>query len=531
MTPAAALTHRRDCLLLAALSAVVSAAALAFCFYQNTLLLYGDAVAHINIARRVFDSRTPGLFQLGTVWLPLPHLLDIPFILNNWLWRTGVGAAIPSMVAYVAGTLGIFRLIRGLASRAAAWMGALLFALNPNLLYMQATAMTEALSLALLIWTVVHFAEFVRHTDDPALARQSLARRSLARRSLERCAITIAAAMLVRYDAWFLGFCALAALIIILWRSKIRHVAIWRGAINFLLLIVLTAGVWLAYNHAAYGRALEFAVGPYSARAIAVRSRTPSMPTNPGEGSPRTAALYYLKAAKLNMGERQWGTLLLVVACVSLVAAIYFSRQRLPWLLLWSPLAFYILNIAWNGTPVFIPEWWPYSYYNVRYGLQLLPAMAVFIALAYEFLTAFFPARAAALAFVILAGTSYASVWQKKPLCLREAQANGATRMHFEKQIATVLKQMPDGSVVLMDCGAYSGAIQSAGLPFRQVIRESNPPEWQIALAGPAQHVDYAIAFENDEVFHAVRLFPRGLELVSIIHVRGQQAFLYRAVR
>src|SRR5579859_4714783 len=350
MKPADALTHRRDCLLLAALSAVVSAAALAFYFYQNTLLLYGDAVAHINIARRVFDSRTPGLFQLGTVWLPLPHLLDIPFILNNWLWRTGVGAAIPSMAAYVAGTLGIFRLIRGLASRTAACMGALLFALNPNLLYMQATAMTEALSLALLIWTVVHFAEFVRDTDDPARAR----------RSLEKCAIAIAAAMLVRYDGWFLGCCALAALGIVLWQRRIRSAVIWRGAINFLLLIVLTAGVWLAYNHAAYGRALEFAVGPYSARAIAVRSRTPSMPTNPGEDSPRAAALYYLKAAKLNVGERTWGTLLLVIACVSVVAAIYFSRQRLPWLLLWSPLVFYILNIAWNGTPVFIPEWWPY---------------------------------------------------------------------------------------------------------------------------------------------------------------------------
>jgi hypothetical protein len=521
MKPADALTHRRDCLLLAALSAVASAAALAFYFYQNTLLLYGDAVAHINIARRVFDSRTPGLLQLGTVWLPLPHLLDIPFILNNWLWRTGVGAAIPSMAAYVAGTLGIFRLIRGLASRTAAWTGALFFALNPNLLYMQATAMTEALSLALLIWTVVHFAEFVRHTDDPKRAG----------RSLERCALTIAGAMLVRYDAWFLGCCALAALGLVLLQRRIRSAVIWRAAVNFLLLIVLTAGVWLAYNHAAYGRALEFAVGPYSARAIAVRSRTPSMPTNPGEDSPRTAALYYLKAAKLNMGERYWGTLLLVIACVSLVAAIYFSRQRLPWLLLWSPLAFYILNIAWNGTPVFIPEWWPYSYYNVRYGLQLLPAIAVFTALAYEFLAAFFPARAAALALVILAGTSYASVWQKKPLCLREAQANGAARMHFEEQLAAVLRKLPDGAIVLMDCGAHSGAIQGAGLPFRQVIRESNPPEWQIALAGPAQHVDYAIAFENDEVFHAARLFPRGLELMSIIHAKGQpRAFLYRAV-
>src|ERR1700736_2677171 len=85
-----------------------------FLYYlrQGDLLLYGDAVAHINIARRVFDSRTPGLLQLGTVWLPLPHLLMIPFLLSNWMWKTGVGGSIPSMAAYVLGTIGIFRLVR-----------------------------------------------------------------------------------------------------------------------------------------------------------------------------------------------------------------------------------------------------------------------------------------------------------------------------------------------------------------------------------------------------------------------------------
>src|SRR5438445_13732074 len=86
-------------------------------FKHGAILLYGDAVAHINIARRVFDSQTPGLFQLGTVWLPLPHLLDIPFIVNGRMWQTGLGASIPSMAAYVVGTLGVCRLVCGLASR------------------------------------------------------------------------------------------------------------------------------------------------------------------------------------------------------------------------------------------------------------------------------------------------------------------------------------------------------------------------------------------------------------------------------
>src|ERR1700679_3044761 len=84
-------------------------------YYRNgDVLLYGDAVAHIDIARRVFDSKTPGLLQLGTVWLPLPHLLMMPFLLFNKLWRTGAGGSIPSLAAYVFGVIGIFRLTRAL---------------------------------------------------------------------------------------------------------------------------------------------------------------------------------------------------------------------------------------------------------------------------------------------------------------------------------------------------------------------------------------------------------------------------------
>src|SRR5215467_15812970 len=109
-------------LLLSAISATISVTALIFHFQHHAILLYGDAVAHTNIARHVFDSRTPGILEFGTVWLPLPHLLDMPFVANDSMWRSGVGASIPSMLAYIAGVLGIFRLVRGVASRVAAWI-------------------------------------------------------------------------------------------------------------------------------------------------------------------------------------------------------------------------------------------------------------------------------------------------------------------------------------------------------------------------------------------------------------------------
>src|SRR6202521_4356720 len=83
-----------------------------FLFYyrHGDLLLFGDPLADITIPRRVFDSRTPGLLQLGTVWLPLPHLLILPFIVSKQMWQSGAGGSIPSMAAFVLGALGIFRL-------------------------------------------------------------------------------------------------------------------------------------------------------------------------------------------------------------------------------------------------------------------------------------------------------------------------------------------------------------------------------------------------------------------------------------
>src|ERR1700680_2602759 len=157
--------------LLAWLATCVSVISFLFYFQRGEVLLYGDAVAHINIARRVFDSKTPGLLQLGTVWLSLPHLLMIPFLLSDEMWRRGVGGSIPSMVAYVFGVIGMFRLVRGALSwnvkpdrRAsfAAWTAAFVFAANPNLIYMQATAMGESLYLALFTWAIVYFGEFMR---------------------------------------------------------------------------------------------------------------------------------------------------------------------------------------------------------------------------------------------------------------------------------------------------------------------------------------------------------------------------------
>ena len=514
-------TPRRDYFLLAGIVAVISVGALIFYYHQGAILLYGDAVAHINIARRVFDSRTPTLLGLGTVWLPLPHLLDIPFIVNDRMWQSGLGASIPSMVAYMLGTLGVFRLVRGLASRTAAWIAALIFALNPNLIYMQATAMTESLYLALFVWAAVYFSDFVRDARDDA---------ARAAKSLKKCGLMVALAMLVRYDGWFLAAVIAAAAFVFLWRLRAEGRPLRRSFAVFVLLTGAVGAGFLVYNWAISGNALEFANGPYSARAIQERSRTPSFPTYPGENSPRDATLQLLKVSRLNVAEGFSEYLLFTAAFVALLASIYFSRRYLPWALLWTPVPFYVLSIAWGSVPVYHPEWWPFSYYNVRYGLQLLPAIAVFAALACEFAGKFFPVRYVIGAAALLLAASNLSVWHKTSICLREAQANGRERMALEQELAAKLKALPSSATFLMDCGAHSGAMQMAGIPFRRVLRESNPPFWEAALLHPAQSADYIIAFPGDPVDRAVHRFPQGLEAVASIGTPGYpRVLIYRS--
>lgn len=545
--------------LLAWLTACVSIFSFLFYFRRGEILLYGDAVAHINIARRVFDSRTPGLLQLGTVWLPLPHLLMIPFLLSTSLWQTGIGGSIPSMAAYVLGTIGIFRLVRGAldsssqphtTARVAAWGAAIAYAANPNLIYLQATAMTESLYLALFIWAVVYFREWMQGTGKVEDNYPS------ARSSLIICGLCVAGACLTRYDAWFLAG-AMGLVAIFFWiKAKGPHPALARGLRNFLLLAAAAPVLWLAYNAIVYRNPLEFANGPYSAKAI--ERRSPGA-THPGNHDLPTAFGYFLKSAELNLAAGNWGRLWVLLAVGGVVGCLIAGKYRSegetpsgqpkgrgsyggPWslLLLWIPLAFYPLSVAYGGVPIFMPVWWPFSYYNVRYGLELLPAFAVFATLAVFFLTRGARERAARLALmatalVIVAG-SYASIW-RDPVCFREAWVNSRTRIALERELSEYVRALPPDSAMLMYLGDHAGAFQQAGIPLRRVINEGNhrtwkqpvDPEglWERALLNPAQYADFVIAFEGDAV--SVGVQKQDLTPLAVIHVSGQpRATIYQ---
>ena len=159
--------------------------------------MYGDAVAHLGIARRILDSRNPGLSQLGGVWLPLPHLLLLPFVQKTEWWQNGLAGVFPSVLCYVLAVIGIYRLARRLVSPRWSLAATAFFALNPNLLYLSTTAMTEPLFLALLIWLTLLTMECVAAIR--AERRVGVATRMVLIGWL------ILAAVYTRYDGWILG--------------------------------------------------------------------------------------------------------------------------------------------------------------------------------------------------------------------------------------------------------------------------------------------------------------------------------------
>lgn len=518
-----------------AIAICLALAAFAISLQRGYILLYGDAVAHINIARRVFDSRTPGLLQLGTVWLPLLHLLMIPFIWPLSGWQSGAGGSVPSLVAYVFSVRGVFQLVRHALSSSAgpdrsarlpAWFAALIFAFNPSLLYLSTTAMTEPLYMALFIWAVVYFAKFMR------AAKAESADQSLLEKFLYLCGYCLAAAELTRYDGWFA-----AAVIVTVAIGMLlgEHQGIRRPSLmKFLLLCSAVPIFWIAYNAAVYRNPLEFANGPYSARAIEQRSVRPGFPPHPGSHDLKAASQYFVKSAEDNLAEGFWQKPWLWIAFCGSLLVLFRNRGLSALLLLWVPLPFYALSIAYGGVPIFVPTWWPFSYYNVRYGIGLLPAVAVFVSVAIYYLGRGLRPKSAqfAVALVALACVvgSYQSAWRAQPVSFREAWVNSRSRIALERELASNIRKLPPGATLLMYLGDHVGALQDAGIPLSHVINEGNhrtwrqpsdpEGEWERALATPSSMADYAIGIDNDPVAHSARAHK--LLAIAVIETPGQ---------
>jgi len=512
-----------------AFCAALSLVAIAWSWRHGAMLNYGDAIAHMHIARRVLDSHRPGLTQLGSVWLPLPHLLLIPFVAVYAWWANGAAALIPSALAWLASCFGVYRLARRWLAPTPSAIALAFFALNPNLLYLQTTAMTEPLFVCEMVWTAVWLVEW-RATLDEQDARAG-------NRLLWCIALILAAAVYTRYDGWIMAFLAWCAIgIALLRRGQLNNRIFWLASI----IVIAAPAIWLAYNAVVFGDWLDFARGPYSAKAIEIRTATPgSGPPHPGWHNLWVSLIFYIKCVELDAAALTWGNVLLVVSTLgALWAWLTARRKAFPWaLLLWLPLPFYAYSVAYGSVPIFLPVWWPHSWYNTRYGLEMLPALALGVGFAASFTIGaareFKPqsARYVAAAFFTLLALNVAWMLHEGPLVYIEGTKNIEARRSYEAEIPTALRAAlasRPGGIVLMETSVYPQIVAFTGIPLHQTINESDKEFYRAALDEPATHAALVLAFDGDEVDTAAHAHPEGLTAVGRFTASGQpSATLY----
>ncbi|HLK50948.1 MAG TPA: glycosyltransferase family 39 protein [Bryobacteraceae bacterium] len=431
-----------------------SAAAVWFVYAHGWTFYYGDAEAHWDIARRILDSRTPGYDQIGTVWLPLPHWLLMPLARVDAWWQSGFAAAIPSASSFVMAGGFLFCAVRRLFdSVAAAAASTALFATNPNVLYLQSIPMTEALfwaSLSALLYFTVRF-------------RQTGGWGAAAGAGIACCAGT-----LTRYEAWFLIPFVAAY---VAWSAKRRRIAM---AAWFAVLAGLGPAYWLAHNWWLSGDPLEFYRGPYS--ALAIQGASPY----PGRGNWRAAGLYYRTASELCAGVGLWWAGLLGVL------GAFAKRIFWPLALLGLPGAFYVWSMHSASAPIFVPSLWPNSFYNTRYGLAVLPLLAV----SSGALVALPPRKArAAVALLVVAAGAIFWVIHSDPrnwITFQESRVNSEGRREWVREVSDYLRpRYVAGAGILSASGDFRAAYRQAGIPLRETFTVDNGLPWLAAIHRP----------------------------------------------
>jgi hypothetical protein len=447
---------------LLAFAAILVGCYAAWAYHQAGLTLsHYDAKAHLVVARRVIDSLTPGWKQIGAVWLPLPHLLNLLPVQVDAFYRTGAFGVALSVCSFGLMVYACARLvIQVTGSRVAATAGILVVALNPDMLYLQSTPMTEPLLLAL---TTLGITLLARWVDSERIGHRHVA------------GAVIASACLTRYEAWPLTGAALVMAVLALWRRgrplpsalrQVAGVAAYPAAAGLVFLFQsrLTVGHW-------------FVTGGFY------------VPDNPDTGRPfKTVGSIWWASHQLN----GYGVLLFAVAGALLVVLGGLTRRARPSALVVLALAA-TAALPWYAFFIGHP-------FRFRYMVPLVPALAVYAGCGVGLLPARARAAAAAvLVALVLVETHPFSATAPMVLEAQLDRQHGADRRAVTAYL--IAHRRGDGKI-LASFGSLSHYVQELsqeGLNIRDFVHEGNGDLWMAALASPSPHVDWILVEELAE--------------------------------
>lgn len=465
------------------LSALFSLISIIYFYQKGDLISYGDAESHLNIAKRVVHSLTPGFSQLGGIWLPLPHLLMTPFVAIDPLWRSGLAGSIVSGIAYVISSLMVYKLTFLVTkNKFSSFFAFLVFALNPNILYMQSTPMTELILICFFILSTYFYVKFYKSDNDYL--------------SLIFAAFFGFCATLTRYDGWFLVLFE-AIGIMLLYTTKSNSFKIVEGkTILFSTLAFFGIFLWLLWDFLILGDPLYFTNSQFSAKSQQqswiLRGELPTYQNLP------LSFLYYAVTALSTSGP-----LVSILATIGLVFYLLDEKDKekiLLLVLLLVPLIFNVFTLYAGQSVIFIPTLTPKNFewnlFNVRYGMMMVPSIAFF--LGYLFYKLFKPLKLVLILALLIQSGLF--VFGINPILTLEDGTRGLSSAKAP-DAQYWLEKNYDGGLVLLDDYARTLSIIGANLPMQNVIYIGNKPFWDQSLKEPEKYATWIVMQRDDSVW------------------------------
>ncbi len=318
---------------------------------------YRDSIYRMEAARRFFDALEPGIIsQIGTVWLPVPNLLLMPFACVDYLWETGLAASIINLPAFIAAAVFIFLSLKKITgSPAATWFGFVVFIFNYNILYYQTTAMTEQLYITFLTGAF-YFLLLWSETDKNS--------------HLILASFFMMLGTGTRYDAWPV----LLASAVIVFVTGIPRKKRFSSALIFSSLPVLLIVWWFVHNWYYYGDVLEFSRGKFSTLH--------QLKYYEDAGRLLTKNDFFLSAKVYAFSVLLYsGNFYVILSIIGLVFYAFknkFDLKSFVPYLLWVALPTTLILLYKGQLIIEHPFSVPEGYFNSRYGLYLFPAVALF---------------------------------------------------------------------------------------------------------------------------------------------------------
>lgn len=446
-------------------------------FYENGLgLAYNDARSHLNIGRRVVEGLKPGLAQIGSVWLPLTHLLMVPTIWNDFMWHSGLSGALQSMIAFVATAVLVYLFLKELkTSLFARFFGVFLFVANLNVLYLQSTAMTELLLLATMTAGSYYLMLWAKKENVVDLIKSSG---------------FIMLSTLVRYDGWFLVFFATLIVSFLAYR-KGGFKTTEGTAIMFMTLGGVGIFLWFIWNLLIFGDPLYFAFGPFS--AYSQQKQLLAAGDLPTKGNLLLSAKIYLYALFYN--SYTLPALFGILGAFTLwINKKIDSGVRIASLSLLAPLIFNILALYLGHSVLFVQGISGETWFNVRYGVMLAPSIAIF--------TAYLVDKLASMRFVIVGLCLFVLFFAfagQDAVTIDDATV-GSSQKNVSEVSGWLRSNANDKKgFVLISAASHDAIIFSSGLKMGRFIHEGTGVYWEAALAAPDRWARYIVMRTNDE--------------------------------